>query len=400
MSSFSFLVVFLSFFCFSVSAPRCHAQDLLATIEAEFQERFSDISKSAVEILLEATPVRSHSDCSKAHPRCLFPPHFLPTQTDPFLVSEHPNFAFSHRGNNKLGPARMGTGVVFGKEKYILTSEKMVRGIENRKDFSLRIRNLSRHCMPAQVVGTDPVGGVAVLRVTPLTARDREMMASFKPAVFGDSTVLKPGSLLFMVSNVYGMRNFAFLGLLSGWRDCSGYCSGREFIQSSLPFHPGTVGAPICNRKGEVVGIMGCNFRRSPWQEISFAIPSQHFVQLLDVLIEKGCVPRGYLGVCIMENGLDAQQRSDLPDKAQGVVVVDTLGKSPAARAGIEGGDIIQAISGKPVRNAHDMVWKVANTKPDTVVEIDVLREQKSISFKVVLGNSCLDSPFGKGCKQ
>jgi len=372
----SFLLPTAILFLLIVCVPESFC-DTIFQIEEGLKENFQLISRSVVEIVVD----NSASSEVIAQKK---PPRTRSRRKDP--NEEACGLACSK--------GRMGTGFAIDEDKNILTAEELVRGIENGGALGLICGSGIK--IPAVVVGADPISGVAVIRAKPADRSQQEALDKIEPATLGDTADLSQGSFLLMISNAYDMRNSAFWGLLSGRQKQLDCYLMHDYLQTTLPLHPGAVGAPVCNIRGEVVGIMATAFRHYPWQEISFATPVERFREILPILIDEGCVPRGYLGVRISNLVQSNKEELSIPEDTDGILVVEILPGSPAFNAGIQVGDVIQGIGGERVRDVQEVLWKIANARPGTAANIAVLRKGEQSTFEVILGDSCKDSPLSK----
>jgi len=159
----------------------------------------------------------------------------------------------------------------------------------------------------------------------------------------------------------------------------------QDFIQTDALMNPGNSGGPLVNLKGEVVGINTAIVRPDVGQGIGFAVPIDLAKSILPQLREKGKVTRGFMGVSVGDLTPDLTQAFGLPSGTKGALVQNVVPRGPAAKAGVEAGDLIVALNGKPVDSAGSVTRGVALVPPGEKVEVTVLRkgEKKQIAFKV-----------------
>lgn len=370
------ILLFLFLTCLVFFGSVCYSQNILFQLEQNLQDQFATLGPSVVEISIDLSSERAT--------------YYPVNSTISGLTSENSCPGPSAGGLKTVinsNEKRMGTGVVFDHEHRIVTAEALLRGITPDSFYTIEVQTFVGEFFHASIVGMDPISGVAVLEPVH-EAGIEPVLESLRPITFGDSETIRTGALLLMASSCYGMNNSAFWGMVSGkqqWLDC--YLM-HDYIQTTFPLQPGAVGAPVCNLKGEVIGLMAASFRQAPWQEISFAIPCNRFKDVLPVLIRDGCVHRGYLGICIADLTPEIRQELGISEDINGIVVDRVLEGSPA-QASMQSGDVIMSIGTKEVSSIHEVLWIVANMKPNTRVEIALIRDGKPESAEVVLGDSC-----------
>ena len=185
-----------------------------------------------------------------------------------------------------------------------------------------------------------------------------------------------------------GLRDTATLGIVSA-KHRSGINPGGtydDFIQTDAAINPGNSGGPLFNLRGEVIGINTAIVRPDVGQGIGFAVPIDLAKSLLPQLREKGKVTRGYLGVQVGDLTPDLAQAFGLAVGTKGALVQNVVPRGPAAKAGVQPGDLVVALNGKPVESAGQLTRSIALVPPGEQVKLDVLRkggEKKQLAFKV-----------------
>jgi len=169
----------------------------------------------------------------------------------------------------------------------------------------------------------------------------------------------------------------------------------ENFLQTDAAINPGNSGGPLVNLKGEVVGINAAIASNTgAYNGIGFSIPSNDAQYIMKSLIEHGKVVRGYLGIEIEDFSHPAPQDKGLAESIRkagfkgdkGVLVKSTLGNGPAAAAGVQSGDVITAINGKPVASVDEMRNQIARTAPDSKLALTVFREGKNQDLTAAVG--------------
>ncbi len=276
----------------------------------------------------------------------------------------------------------LGSGFVieFGGKKYVLTNDHVVDEAEE-----VRVISQDGKIRRAEVLGADEMLDVAVLEV--------EGAEDLPAAPIGDSDALRVGDWVIAIGNPLGFDYTVTLGIVSALNrdvprpDDRGYF--RRMIQTDAAINPGNSGGPLVNAKGEVVGMNTLIARMSSQgiaiEGINFAVPINEIMRVLPQLISKGAVTRAWLGVYIQD--LTPQLAAQFGvEPGSGVLVSDVIPGSPAEKAGIQRGDIITAVDGKPVRDTNELQLEIMYRRPGDQVTVELIRERKQLTVQVVLG--------------
>lgn len=266
----------------------------------------------------------------------------------------------------------LGSGVIVSPEGYILTNNHVIK---NADTIKVLLSDKSEHI--GKVIGSDPKTDVAVIKI------DAKNLSSL---TVGNSDKLKVGEIVLAVGNPYGLNQTITMGIVSAvGRANVGIADYEDFIQTDAAINPGNSGGALVNVKGELVGINTAIFSTTGgYQGIGFAIPSNMVKVVMNSLIEKGKVIRGWLGVSIQEITPELAKQFQL-DKDYGTLVADVIEGSPAEKAGIIHGDVIIEFGGKPVDEPYNLRNIVARTQPGTEVEMKVIRDRETKTFKVTI---------------
>jgi serine protease Do len=274
-----------------------------------------------------------------------------------------------------------GSGFIVSADGYVLTNNHVVEGAEN-----VIVRLLDRREFKARVVGTDANTDVAVLK---LDARN------LPPVALGNSDQAKVGSWVLAIGNPLG-EGLTFTvtsGIVSAKGRALNGLPGRgvgsiqDFIQTDAAINPGNSGGPLVNVRGEVVGVNSAIASETGFYSgYGFAIPINLARTVMNQLITDGRVHRAALGVSIQDVTINDAQYVGLPE-IRGVVVKDIPSEdSPARKAGMEPGDIIVAIDGKPVEYVGQLQQEVGFRKPGESVKVEVARKggvRKTLNVKL-----------------
>ncbi|HEU5091339.1 MAG TPA: trypsin-like peptidase domain-containing protein, partial [Nitrospira sp.] len=262
----------------------------------------------------------------------------LAEQTKPSVVNLFP---IPSTGRTREGPGERtpnasgsGSGLIVDSEGHIVTNNHV---IGDATEIEVRFSDKTK--LIAHVIGKDADTDLAVLKVT----TDRPLPS----ARFGDSADVKVGQWVLAVGNPFGLDRTVTLGVVSGiGRENINLSRYENFIQTDASINPGNSGGPLFNLKGEVIGINTAiiNFA----QGIGFAIPSNMAKQVIEQLLAKGKVVRGWLGVGIQPLTAELAKTFGVAE-GEGVLVNEVFEKDPAALAGIKPGDVIVRIDGAVV---------------------------------------------------
>lgn len=272
----------------------------------------------------------------------------------------------------------LGSGVIISSDGYIITNNHVV---QNADTISVELYDGSLY--EAELVGRDPGTDLGVVKIDPTP--------NMKYATFGDSDKCKVGEWVIAIGSPRGLDWTVTAGIISaknrtniGVLGPTGY---EDFIQTDASINPGNSGGPLINLNGEVIGINSLIVSASRGSEgLGLAIPSNMAKAISDSLIKYGTVIRGYLGVNIQDITPEIAKSLKLEKSFKGVIIADVLPDSPAARAGIEQGDIVIEYNGKKVENSSQLRNNVAQTTPGKTVTIKILRNGKEIEVSVSVG--------------
>lgn len=266
----------------------------------------------------------------------------------------------------------LGSGVIVDKDGYILTNNHVVKGADE-----IKVKLADNREFRGKIIGTDPKTDLAVIKIN---ANDLPVIK------FGDSDKLKVGETVLAIGNPYGLNQTVTSGIVSATgRANVGIADYEDFIQTDAPINPGNSGGALVNIKGELVGINTAIFSTTGgYQGIGFAIPSNMAKVVMENLIKKGKVIRGWLGVSIQNLTPELAKQFNIKDK-HGVVVGDVIEDSPAEKAGIQRGDVIIEYDGKKIEDATELRNKVANTPPNKEVTIKLIRDGREKKINVVI---------------
>ena len=272
-----------------------------------------------------------------------------------------------------------GSGFIVSSDGYILTNAHVVKGADE-----VVVKLIDKRKFTAKVVGADSRTDVAVIKIT----------ANNLPAVkLGDPTKLRVGEAVAAIGSPFGFENSVTAGIVSAKGRSLPSENYVPYIQTDVPINPGNSGGPLFNMRGEVVGINSQIYSRSGgYQGVSFAIPIDVAMEVVDQLKTGGKVSRGWLGVGIQEVTAGLAESFGL-DRPRGALVSQVQEGSPAHKAGLQVSDVILLFNGKTVENSGDLPRMVGLAKPGTKIPMDVWRKGKVQQLSVVLGELPADNP-------
>ena len=268
----------------------------------------------------------------------------------------------------------LGSGVIVNKDGYILTNSHVVADADE-----IKVTLSNKEEFDAKLIGTDKDTDVAVIQI------DAKDLPAAKP---GDSDKLQVGEWVLAIGNPFRLSHTVTAGIVSATGRSNidiNRTTYKNFIQTDAAINPGNSGGPLVNIKGEIIGINTAiaTITGVPGNVgIGFAIPINMALDVMDQLINKGRVTRGWLGIGFQEIDSDIAEKFGLKEK-RGALIISTGG--PAKKAGLEQGDLIIEFSGKSIKDGAHLRDLVGAAKPDETVEIKVIRDGEEKEFKVKL---------------
>ena len=266
-------------------------------------------------------------------------------------------------------PSGVGSGFILSSDGYVMTNAHVVEGASE-----VIVTLTDKREFKAKIVGSDKRTDVAVVKID----------AKGLPAVkIGDVNRLKVGEWVMAIGSPFGLENSVTAGIVSAkQRDTGDYL---PFIQTDVAINPGNSGGPLLNMRGEVVGINSQIYSRSGgFMGISFAIPIDEAVRVSEQLRTSGKVTRGRIGVQIGQVTKEVAESIGL-GAARGALVSAVEPDSPAAKAGVEPGDIIVKYDGKAIDKVADLPRLVGNTKPGTKSSLTVFRRGQMRDLSIMV---------------
>lgn len=297
---------------------------------------------------------------------------------------------FERRGGGEREARSMGSGFIISEDGYILTNDHVVGDADE-----IVVRLIDRREFDARVIGADPRSDLALLKID----------ANGLPATnFATPGELKVGEWVLAIGSPFGLDFSASVGIVSAIGRSIPTEKGENyvpFIQSDVAINPGNSGGPLLNLDGEVVGINSQIYTRSGGSiGLSFAIPVDVALEVVDQLKDKGRVDRGWLGVYIQDVDKGLAQSLGLK-KPQGALIAQVEPGGPADRAGIRPGDVIVRFNGQTIRESSDLPHVVGLIRPGAKSPAIIIREGKRQNLQVKVGelpgNQVAGKSVGRG---
>ena len=249
----------------------------------------------------------------------------------------------------------------------------------------------------ARVVGTDPRTDIAVLQID----------ATNLPAItIGDSSKMQIGDTVLAIGDPFGVGETVTSGIVSAMgRTNLGIEDYEDFIQTDAPINPGNSGGALVNDRGELIGINTAILSHGSGgsQGVGFAVPVNLARNVMDQILKNGKVTRAYLGVSIQE--VSPQLAKAFGEaEPRGALVGDVSSGSPAEKSGLQKGDIIVGLNGKPITDSNQLRMSISMMAPGATADLKVLRDGSERDMTVTLGvlptdqeRASVQTPIPKG---
>ena len=281
-------------------------------------------------------------------------------------------FAETPHGLIDREQASLGSGVIMTARGHILTNHHV---IEQAEAIAVVLANGDAH--PAAIIGIDAETDLAVLRID---------APGITAASVGSSRDLLVGDVVLAIGNPFGVGQTVTKGIVSATgRTELGINLFEDFIQTDAAINPGNSGGALINALGELVGINTAIFTRSGGSHgIGFAIPVDLARDVMNEIIEKGYVARGWLGIEVqpMDRALAESFGMEHP---RGVLIAGILSRGPAARAGLRPGDVILQLDGQRVDNTRAALNVIARKRPGERIDIEALRDGERLQLEATV---------------
>ena len=296
---------------------------------------------------------------------------------------------------NFLGPqgaaprhvTSLGTGFIIDASGLIVTNNHV---IEDAEHITATLNDGTT--LPAKLIGRDEKTDLALLKVSP-----RKPLPA---AHFGDSDKARVGDWVIAIGNPFGLGSTVTAGIVSARNRDINAGPYDEFIQTDAPINRGNSGGPLFDMDGSVIGVNSAIYSPSGGSVgIGFSIPANLVREVIAQLRQYGVARRGWIGVRIQAVTDEIAEGLGLP-AATGALITDVTQKGPAAKAGIQNGDLITAFDGKPVGDSRALPRIVADTPVGKTVAVDLLRKGKKQTARLTVAKLQDDKPAAQAVPQ
>jgi serine protease Do len=369
----------------------------LLTLDHEMETLAARVTPAVVNITVTSKPTSQPADGGDAQNDSGpdMQQFFAPFGGNPFQGTPFGRQFRQFRGQPQDRVERgLGSGVIISPDGYIVTNNHVVEGAGD-----IRVTMSNHEILPAKLIGTDPLTDLAVIKIK----------GDNLPSVpWGNSENLRPGQTVLAFGNPYGFQFTVTRGIVSALNrpnpDPTDRRKPGEFIQTDAAINPGNSGGALVDARGEVVGINTFLISSNgSFSGMGFAIPAQIAQPTVQALIRNGKVEHGFIGIAITNVTPDNAKFFNMSSPT-GALVDQVDLNSPGAKARLKIGDVITKLDGKNVTDAGELQVEVGQKQPGETIQLEVMRDGKSINLPVTLesmsgtsGNSAANAEHGKG---
>ena len=273
----------------------------------------------------------------------------------------------------RQAPQSLGSGFIISRDGYVLTNNHVIADAEE-----IFVRLSDRRELLAELVGADPRSDLALLKI--------DAGGDLPVTRMGSSADLKPGEWVLAIGSPFGFDYSVTAGIVSAKGRSLPNENYVPFIQTDVAINPGNSGGPLLNLDGEVVGINSQIFTRSGgFMGLSFAIPVDVAMDVVEQLKANGSVQRGWLGVVIQEVNKDLAESFGLSRPA-GALVAQIMPQGPADEGGLQVGDVILSFNGQDIVMSSDLPHAVGLVRPGTEATLVVMRDKRRQTLRMEIG--------------
>lgn len=291
-------------------------------------------------------------------------------------LMDDPVFRYFFGEQADPGPQRregLGSGVIVSEQGYILTNQHVVDSVDQ-----IEVALSDARKVPARVVGTDPETDLAVLKID---------LKKLPAITFAGAEQVRVGDFVLAIGNPFGVGQTVTMGIVSGLgRSHLGITTFENFIQTDAAINPGNSGGALVDAAGNLVGINTAIYSQNGGSMgIGYAIPVSTARQVMEQIIQKGSVTRGWVGVGVQDVGKEIAESFKLPS-TNGVLITQVERGGPADKGGIKPGDVLLAVDGKPVADSTGMLNMISALQPGDNAKLKVFRNQSETEIAVTIG--------------
>ena len=292
----------------------------------------------------------------------------------PFM--DDPLFRYFFGDQADSGPQRregLGSGVIVSEQGYVLTNHHVVESVDE-----IEVALADSRKIKARVVGSDPETDLAVLRIE---------LQKLPAITFARAEQLRVGDVVLAIGNPFGVGQTVTLGIVSGLgRSHLGITTFENFIQTDAAIHPGNSGGALVDAAGNLVGINTAIYSQTgASMGIGYAIPVSIARQVMEQIIKKGSVTRGWVGVGVQDLTRELAESFKL-GVTGGVLISHVERGGPADKAGVKLGDVLLSVNGKPVADSTGMLNMIAVLQPGEQARLKIARNNDREELTVTIG--------------
>jgi len=377
----AFAVTGILLIALTTAAPGVHAQTGRMALP-DFSELVDKQGPAVVNVSTKARggarggPSPEDSEQFYEFFRRFMPPDMIPqprqnpqTPQNPRRAPRTPNTPAPETPLRDLG---QGSGFIISADGFVVTNAHVVANAEE-----VIVTMTDKREFKAKVIGTDARTDIAVLKIDG---------TGLPKVTIGNSDKVKVGEWVLAIGSPFGFENTVTAGIVSAKSRETGDLAA--FIQTDAAVNPGNSGGPLFNTRGEVIGINSQIFTGTGgYLGISFAIPVNNAMEVANQLMKGGKVKRSRIGIALDPNAIteDLAEALGLPKKGAGVMVQAVEKDTPADKAGLKAGDVIQKVDGKPVKAIVDIQRIIFPKVPGTKVSIDIWRSGSMKTFSLAV---------------
>jgi serine protease Do len=279
---------------------------------------------------------------------------------------------FLDRDNRPRRVQSLGSGFIIDASGYVVTNNHVIDGADEITVILSDMTSLS-----AKLIGKDEKTDLALLKV--------ESKTPLPVAKFGDSDAARVGDLVMAIGDPFGLGGTVTAGIVSARNRDINSGPYDDFIQTDASINRGNSGGPLFNMDGDVIGVNSAIYSPTGGSVgIGFAIPSNAAKRVIEQLRATGTIARGWIGVRIQAVSDEIAQSLGM-DRARGAMIAGLTDNGPAAKAGIENGDVVISFGGKPVADSRALPRLVADTEIGKAVDVEVLRKGQTKKVSITI---------------
>ena len=302
-------------------------------------------------------------------------------------LMDDPLFRYFFGEQADPGPQRregLGSGVIVSEQGYVLTNHHVVESVDQ-----IEIALSDARKVPARVVGSDPETDLAVLKID---------LPKLPAITFAKGDQVRVGDFVLAIGNPFGIGQTVTMGIVSGLgRSHLGITTFENFIQTDAAINPGNSGGALVDASGNLIGINTAIYSQTGGSMgIGYAIPVTTARQVMEQIIQKGSVTRGWVGVGVQDVTKEIAESFKLPSTG-GVLITQIERGGPADKGGVKLGDVLLAVNGRAVIDSTGMLNMISVLQPGESAKLKVFRNQSETELSVTIGRRPRPQPQRQG---